>query len=314
MKSIKKSVLAGLSALAIAGGLATPVANAQPLPPFLPFSPAPPAVEGVEPLQDFETGAELVVFGDSFVSNAGKQDPTIKLTPERHPLAFGCQTHIANWPKIMAKNYNKSLADWSCNGAGDMPFELKQYTELAIQNGDLGVDTKDVVLMYGGVDPTIRTDVASQLSSNEGLPTLSSTTGPSLFRDTVKSFADRVRQVAPNARITLVSYPEFLSGDKFCPLITPNPAGGESNKMEIVVPRGERIQLALRDNQANVANYAGMNFVDLYTPTKGHGTCAPDGQRWVNGLKDPEEGPQIMHPTDHGMVAFADIIGKKMFA
>lgn len=301
---------AAVAAVTVLGlGLGAGAAAAQPaLPEFpmpapAPGAPAPAPAPGVDipGLPGIAAPAaggakEIVAFGDSFTANAGKGGPR-GLEAGQTPWVANCATDMENWPKIAAKELGKSIGDWSCNGTGGAPLvQMKAYLESAIAYGDIGPGTQDVVLMYGGMDALQWVDVAGEFT---GQPVPNET----LFRNLVKDIRDRVAQAAPGARVTLLSYPEYATDDKLC-LVN---VGGTVNP--IPAPGGTKVQEAFRDNIKHAAEANGLNFIDVYEATIGHGSCNPNpNDRWVVGFQDPEMGPMPNHPTVKGEIAMGKIV------
>ncbi len=297
--SIRKAAVAALTVVGLSLGAG--VAAAQPALPQFPAMPETPNIPGIPNFNVAPAGVkDMVVFGDSFSANAGKNGPR-GLEPGQNPLVANCATDMENWPKAAARNLGMSIGDWSCNGTGGMPVvQLAAYLELAIQHGDLGRGTKEVVLMYGGMDALQWVDVAGQLVGQNNLD-------PTVYRDTMRHVKNRVNEVAPGARVTLLSYPEFATNDQLCLVNTPG------RVHPIPAPGGNQIQGALRDSIRSAAAYAGVNFIDVYQASLGHGTCAPrDEDRWVAGFVDPVMGPMTNHPTVHGSIAMGNLVADQL--
>lgn len=289
-KAIRSAAVATLATLSL--GLGAGVANAQPALPEIPNLPIPsPLPHGTGPKQ-------MVVFGDSFSANAGKGGPR-GLAPVSAPWLPNCANDMENWPKVAASKLNKTLGDWSCNGTGGAPIvQLVAYVESAIAYGDIGPGTEKVVLMYGGMDAFQWVDVAGEMKIIPG-----DAANPSIYKDTIRHVANRVREVAPGAELVLASYPEFATNDQLCLVNFP----GQLNP--IPTPGATDVQRAFRDTIKNAAAYNGAKFVDVYEATLGHGTCAPrDEDRFVAGMVDPVIGPMPNHPTVHGEHAMGNII------
>ncbi|MEJ5919073.1 GDSL-type esterase/lipase family protein [Corynebacterium sp. H78] len=285
-----------VAAVAVAGlGLGAGAASAQPALPPLPAMPESPAIPGIS-FPPAPGNKEFVAFGDSFTANAGKAGPR-GLEPGQNPLVVNCATDMENWPKIAAGQLNMSVGDWSCNGTGGMPVvQLLAYVEAAIAQGDLGPGTKEVVLMYGGMDALQWVDVGGRMMGQDNMD-------PTVYRDTMRQVKDRVKQVAPGARVTLTSYPEYATGDKLCLVNMPG------QTFPIDAPGATQIQGAFRDTIRSAAEYSGSHFIDVYQQSIGHGTCNPnDADRWVAGFADPALGPMTNHPTIAGEYAMGNII------
>lgn len=233
-------------------------------------------------------GADVVAFGDSFTANGG-MDVARSVPPKSwNPQ---CRTDKANWPKLAGKVAHKSVADYSCNGT--MGFTLATYLENAIVKGDLGRNTSDVVLMFGGLSPLFYVDSAGHIVNN---PQAS----PKPYRDALNLLKQRVHQVAPKAKVTLVSYPRLVEDDKVCPALS----------VPVNLPGATHVERSVNQTVKATAEDLGFGFVDVYGESKGHSPCAPGHERWVNIIPEPLV-PSVMpsHPTDKGHVEMGKLVG-----
>ncbi|KQB83252.1 SGNH/GDSL hydrolase family protein [Corynebacterium oculi] len=246
-------------------------------------------------------GQELVVFGDSFAAHAGKNGERW-LEPARAPHIPFCSTDKENWPKLIGQQTGKSVADWSCNGTGRVPVaDLANYVESAIRRGDLGPGTQDVAIMYGGVTMLQWADLPVEAITPSGLDFTP-------FRLELRAIKERIHSVAPRARVTMLSYPELLSGDFFCP------ANMGSTQTPVLIPGGKLLQDTMRNNLRDTARSIGANFIDVYQASLGHGMCNPDpAQRWTVGFMDDSAHTMPMHPSDEGQRAMANIISAGLY-
>ncbi|MFC3849360.1 GDSL-type esterase/lipase family protein [Corynebacterium hansenii] len=266
---------------------------------------------GAAPNADADpAGKDLVVFGDSFSSNptlpAGHiiagTGPT---SGSRAPVAGagGCPQDPENWPRVAAGILDVSLADYSCNGTGRIPYlDLTNTVIKAVNNGDLGPSTRKVALMYGGLDAIQWVDTGTHVAGVAG-------NLPSGYHATIAEVQRRVRQAAPNAEIVMAGYPEFGAGDNFCVINTtpdtPSP---------IMVPGAGAIETGLQSSIRSAADAHGMRFIDLKSMTAGHGTCAaPDSQRYVAGIYDQTSDHNMkLHPTLEGSRAMGRIMADNL--
>ncbi|MEK0373121.1 SGNH/GDSL hydrolase family protein [Corynebacterium mastitidis] len=290
-RSVKAAVLVAASAVTMS--IAAPVAGAVP---------APPLSSSPSTQQDQNPGQELVVFGDSFAAHAGKGGERW-LEPSRSPKYPFCSTDKQNWPKLIGQQTGKSVADWSCNGTGRVPvMDLSNYVEAAISRGDLGPGTQDVAIMYGGITMLQWAELPVEAVTPHGLDFTP-------FRMELRAIKDRIHAVAPQARVTLTSYPELLSGDFFCG------ANMGSAQAPIMIPGGKVLQDTMRDNLRDAARSIGANFIDVYQASLGHGMCNPDpAQRWTVGFVDDSTHTMPMHPSDEGQRAMAAIISAGLYS
>ncbi|MCZ9309693.1 GDSL-type esterase/lipase family protein [Corynebacterium uberis] len=273
----------------VCAGLATPASAA--LPPFPgPWNEYTGKSDGVK---------QMVVFGDSFTAHAGKGGPRW-LEPAQVSYLSSCATDKENWPKLLADSRHQSLGDWSCNGTGRIPFgDIYSYVESAINYGDLGPSTEQVMLMYGGMDPLQWVDTGAEIAIPGGV-------NATAFRAEVAWFANRVREVAPRARITVVGYPEMTDRDRLC--VANDPA-----QVAVPVPGATLVEQKLSDNLRHAAGANGLGFVDVYAASRGHSSCNPDpNQRWTVGYVDSAAHTMPMHPSNEGQRQMARIIGEAL--
>lgn len=265
---------------------------------------------------------QLVTFGDSFTAVAGKNGSRGE-EPGQLPWTVNCSTDMDNWPKTAAKQAGVSLGDWSCNGMGGAPLvQLVAYLESAIAYGDIGPATKDVALMYGGMDTFQWIDTVGFVAGNAPLTPV--------FDAMMAYVKGRVSAVAPEAKITLLSYPELANDDDIClanvsadavektlpgtkQMVEPV-LGVQEIQVKITIPGAKHIQEALRNNIQHAAAVNGMNFVDMYEATKGHGPCNPvPAERYTVGVMDTAMFTMPNHPTLNGSIAMGKIFSQKMY-
>lgn len=294
LTALRTVVVGAVTALGLS--LAVAPASAGPIVPLPDLSQVP----GISSMpQTTPNGKQIVTFGDSFTAHAGKNGPRA-LEPGQMSLVSNCATDQENWPKLTAAQLGKTVGDWSCNGTG---IQLAAYLEAAIQYGDLGPDTEEVVLMYGGLDWFYQFDAGVALVNPAAV------TDASIFRQELRIITDRIREVAPKARISMSSYVDYISGDMFCPVnygpvVTP-----------ISVPGATHVQNTLRDLLRDTANFVGANFIDVYQQTQGHGTCHPDpAQRYAVGFIDSTEHTMPVHPSNAGHRAVANVVAGELSA
>lgn len=298
--TFKTVAITAVAALGLgAGALAATAQPAAPAPAPAPAFEVPGLPGGIQSPGKGDGPKQVVTFGDSFTANAGKGGPR-GLEAGQTAVVTNCATDQENWPKEAFRNRNRddrSLGDWSCNGMGGAPVvQLVGYVEAAIDYGDIGPGTEDVVFMYGGMDALTWVDVGGKMS-NQG--TLNGT----VYQQELQHVANRIREVAPGVRIHLASYPEYATNDQLCLVNAPG------QTFPIPAPGATGIQEAFADTIRDAAAAIDANFIDVYRATIGHGTCNPnDDERYVVGFQDPAMGPMTNHPSVRGMAVMGDII------
>ncbi|AWT25424.1 Lipase 2 [Corynebacterium provencense] len=330
-RSVSAAAVAAAAALSLGLGSGPAVADPAPAPVPAPADiPVPttpeqlleqisryaPPVSFTNPLQG-SGPKQLVTFGDSFTAIAGKNGSRGE-EPGQLPWTFNCSTDMDNWPKVAARQANVSLGDWSCNGMGGAPLvQLVAYLESAIFYGDIGPGTKDVALMYGGMDTFQWIDTA-------GLVFGSQPTTP-VFDAMMAYVKQRVETVAPGAKVTLLSYPELANGDDICfanvsPAVIERYLPGVTVPdfpeitAKVTVPGAKHIQESLRDNIKHAADVNGLGFVDMYQATIGHGPCNPvPAERYTVGVVDTQVSTMPNHPTFTGSEAMGKIFAQQVY-
>lgn len=273
MKNIKTKITAGLIALATSLTMAQTAEATQ--------------------------GQEMVTFGDSFTANGGAPgnrgakspyNPAINIHP--------CFNDKRNWAHQTAKNLNHSIADYSCNGTS---YWVDAYVNDAVRSGNIGRNTKEVVFMYGGLQPDTYVDALA----NATLPNIPK---GSHYRGLLGSQFNKIRQVAPNARITMVNYTPMTVNDTLCAI-------NDGNKVTpISFPGTTLAEDEFNREIGRAAHALGANFINLHDQAKTHDPCQPDtSQRWAVAVQTPT-APSVMpmHPTDVGHDGMARIITREL--
>ena len=247
-------------------------------------------------------GRAMVTFGDSFTANGGAPGERGTVSPfsplfNIHP----CSNDTRNWAHQTANNLRLDIADYSCNGTN---YNLDIYVNDAIKTGNIGPDTKEVVLMYGGLQPDTYVDTLA----NATLPNIPK---GSNYRGFLDFQFRKIRRVAPNARITMVNYLPMTVNDTIC-------AVNHRNIVNIVapltIPGATLLEDEFNREIGRAANSLGVNFINLHDQAKTHDPCQPDpAQRWAVLVQTPT-APSVMpaHPTDVGHDGMARIITREL--
>lgn len=243
-------------------------------------------------------GKEMVTFGDSFTANGGAPGARGVKSPYNPPIDIHpCFNDTRNWAHQTARNLGHDIADYSCNGTS---YWLDIFVNNAIRTGNIGRDTKEVVLMYGGLQPDTYVDTLA----NAALPNIPK---GSNYRGFLDFQFRKIRRAAPNARITMVNYLPMTVNDTVC-------AVNHRNVLNVVVPvtipGATFIEDEFNREIGRAANALGVNFINLHDQAKPHDPCQPDpAQRWAVLAQTPT-APSVMpaHPTDVGHDGMARII------
>lgn len=119
---------------------------------------------------------------------------------------------------------------------------------------------------------------------------------------------DKIRSIAPGAKISMVTYPVIAEGPLglVCPLrVAPD------SKMPMTIPAFP-VKLAedrLEARARQVAEAKGLGVVDARAASAGKNSCGSDADRWVAaGIDVPAENEIYFHLTDVGINGVADLI------
>ncbi|WP_455006041.1 GDSL-type esterase/lipase family protein [Corynebacterium propinquum] len=262
------------------------------------------------------SGKQLVTLGDSFTANghvrgfrwlqrgipqeslgssSGSSDSGKGFVRPVELGLSGCGQDPDNWPRQLAGMTERSLGDYSCNGATSRSV-VEHQLEQAFRDGNIGPATEEVVIAVGGLDPW-------RFKLDE-VPFPYPQAVIDRYKARVANIAHQVRQLAPNARVTIPSYLSVSSPQGhvcFVNVIPNQPLG-------FVVPGAQRYEQALADIQRAAAHEASARFVDVRSATRDHHTCAPDAERYVSAIWVDTTAPthtMAMHPTVKGSNAIA---------
>ena len=246
------------------------------------------------------TGIDYVAMGDSF--SAGPFIGTMRTDPQ------GCARSHDNYPAFLADWLDvESYTDVSCSAAttADLyaPMTMYDGATTGPQLDAVSEDTDLVTLGIGGNDFGI---YDSLIRCQEG-PAAGCDVGR--LRTDARKVAGRVEQavrriveVAPDAAVYVVGYPDILPTEGTCRAV------GAS--AEVLGPVTEVAGL-LNDSLAKGAEAAGASYVDMEAVSEGHDVCAK-GRAWVNGPRFRAGVAAPFHPKINGMRAVASEVFRQI--
>lgn len=241
-------------------------------------------------------------LGDSYAAAPGV--PT-------SDAAGGCFRSDHNYAHLLADDGEQPLAlnDLTCSGATSDDVIAKQVPEVAadtdvvtigIGGNDFGLFTRVVQGCFAlTADPT---DPAA--SDNPAKPcTDTASSEVAKVADDIKAnmgkVLDAIAEQAPDAEIIVVGYPALLPDDgTTCPDLIPLAAGD--------YPFVASINEGLSNGLKGEAKERGLDYVDVFTASKGHDVCSDDP--WVNGVQTAADGTIPLHPFAEEQVAVAAMI------
>ncbi|HET6154328.1 MAG TPA: SGNH/GDSL hydrolase family protein [Marmoricola sp.] len=253
------------------------------------------------PIKDITT---YVALGDSYTAVSGEgpftNDP--------------CKRSVDNYPSLIAKQLSIAhFVDASCGGATSA--DLKQTQKIAAggsnppQLDSVNKDTKLVTLGIGLNDngisyyllyACIPVDGKTSTTCTQylNLPASTIDRAVSSIGRQVRTNILAIRHKAPHARIVLVGYPRLVSETEDCPSQVPVPAEALARIRQTII--------GVNDALAHDAKTTNVDYVDMYSASKGHDVCSADP--WVNGQRNLNGVAFQFHPYAAYHVAVATMI------
>jgi lysophospholipase L1-like esterase len=247
-----------------------------------------------------------VAMGDSFTSAPG-----VPVTDTE----TGCQRSDHNYPALLAEALDVRHVDVSCGSADTTAIEAPQQTEAgpkppqldAVERGTdlvtVGIGINDFGLyssllfnctLLATSDPTGSPCRASMATSDgDRLEQAVDDIGPR-----VEAVLSTIRDRAPDARVVLVGYPQFVPPSGTCAEL-PLAEGDYPYVRELTERLGRTLEAAAEEDSAD--------YVDLVAASRGHDICAGD-EAWVNGAQDAPGRAVLYHPFPEYQDAVAELI------
>lgn len=247
----------------------------------------------------------IVLFGDSLLANpafsvAEQMQGPGKVSPNA-PAEGRCARGEKRIGAELQARTGTKVEDFACAGAaGFAPLagtnRLETQVSQALAQGVLSPATRNVMIQIG-INDTWKAPNLYQVQRDE-------------YIKEVRRQMDRVRKVAPNAKLTMLGYPDIVGDAGMSCWVHWN--GVDAPPMPIVPVRAALD--AAQDWQRGAAQAIGGNWVNLEAETKGHGTCAPRDQRWMVGVIDNSSKPFNIttHLTHEGNAGVAAVIARHL--
>lgn len=240
-----------------------------------------------------------VALGDSYTAA-----PFVPLTD----VAYGCYRSSNNYPSLVAAALHiAELQDRSCSGAQTKDLPGSQVTARGMtvppQFEALSQDTDLVTVGIGANNQRLYARLATVCRRSNRIcrlydqrETLSRIVDD--LRVPLVSTLDQVKDLAPNARVLLISYPRLL------------PPTGDCRRLPRMRPEDRttfrEINQRLREEMRAAADEAGVEFVDFYRASYDHHVCSP--QPWIQGRVGSSRRGAALHPLQAGQAAVARLI------
>lgn len=247
----------------------------------------------------------IVALGDSFSSNPDQVRNTLRAIPgpigdwaDDYPQTAGCLQAPNNFPAKLSQATDRPVDDYSCTAttSGSMMNRINQ----AIDAGAVRNDST-VVLAVG------MNDYGLFGAFDNGTNILDPGNVAAAYRDNMQRAADRIRSVAPEARIVVSGALPTVDrkNTTFCALnVVPD------FPMGVPVPILRDVENWNRDNQRAAAADIDATYVEVMDGARGHDTCAADNDRYIAGIVDTTTPNYNMmfHPSENGSQYLADTV------
>ncbi|AGF73468.1 SGNH/GDSL hydrolase family protein [Corynebacterium halotolerans] len=258
------------------------------------------------PAAQAQAGRAYVAMGDSFPAN-----PAI---PEQLDGFFRgyCSQRDDAYPDLVGRDYfGGDYVNLACNGnslSGGAGPSLVSKMNAAHARGEIGPATRLVTITAGAAEGW---NPATPRGRDFGIIDGADHVTPQRWVERMGPVIGRINQLAPNARIMFVSYPEIGDGNGNLCLAT---FSGGSAHLPVPVPLNVERFIDTVNSTAAAHQHLGYEYVDTDRP--GTGTCAPVGNQWVRSVFDiPGAGDGLrmpFHPTALGERAVADIVMSRL--
>jgi lysophospholipase L1-like esterase len=246
------------------------------------------------------TDIDYVAMGDSF--SAGPFIGTMRTDPE------GCARSKDNYPAFLADWLHvASYTDVTCSAATTADLYAPMTTFDGATTGPqldaVTADTDLVTLGIGGND----FGIYDGLIHCQGGPATACDvdrlrTDARKVAGHVEEAVRRISDVAPQADVYVVGYPDILPTEGTCAAVGAPP--------ELLGPVTDVAGL-LNDSLRKGARAAGATYVDMEAVSEGHDVCAK-GRAWVNGPRLRAGIAAPFHPKINGMRAVASEVFRQV--
>lgn len=278
------ALLTAALSLAITGALAATAGAAKPVPEAQPVT-------------------TYVALGDSYTAA-----PFVPVLD----VAGGCFRSTNNYPALVARALGATLTDRSCSGAQTKDMTTSQLPGVSPQFDALSPSTDLVTVSIGGNDFSVFGTLVSycptlRAADPTGAPCRRAMrqSGRDVLLADIAQTSDRVatvvrqvHQLAPNARVLVVGYPEIAPRHGTCPDLLPLADGDYKYANQV----NKRLDQALH----HAAAVTRSTYVDVWGPSKGHDICAADP--WINGQVTDPQRAQAFHPFEEEQQAVAGLV------
>ncbi|MFI9454663.1 SGNH/GDSL hydrolase family protein [Amycolatopsis sp. NPDC052450] len=241
-----------------------------------------------------------VALGDSSVAGPG-------ILPQDFSP---CLRSLRNWPNVVARLLGAELTDVSCNAATIDDMAGRQLGFVAPQYDALRPDTDLVTITVGANDiglgfvvpscyNAFPQPIGSSCKARYTAGGVDQLTGRiAAIAPRVGAVLDEIHRRSPDARVVVVSYATYFK------------PGGCYPKERIWGVDADYLQATWDRLHATLATQAGAHnaeFVDVRTPSAGHGICESITEKWMEGTL-PTSPATPFHPNATGMTQTGAVV------
>lgn len=255
-----------------------------------------------------DASGSYVSFGDSLPANplsvqvAAQHDPELQTKLNLPPVGEGqCAQGTDTFPNRVANDTKFKLHNYACSGAPGVvanPHNFQAQVDQAQRDNNLNTGTKLVSIVFGINDAYQEPDSAKPIETRK-----------QEFVDGMTAQIQRVRQLAPSAKIVLVGYPDQTDGqNNFCPI---NAFG---NVTHVYAPQFAIIQDNLREAQREIASRNQIPFLDISAEinAQNNNNSCSNGTRLSSADIDDQKHNLWGHLTEAGNQYYSDRIKSVM--
>ncbi len=216
--------------------------------------------------------------------------------------SWDCLRSSSNWPTKAAQLLGAQLTDVTCSGATTADLTARRFGYMAPQIDAVTADTDIVTIAIGANDINLGATVPSCMqpfpapfgvSCKSWLTAGGDRTDSQLAAVKPKIIAavNAIHAKAPAAEVYLVGYLRYWDATGCYPI---DPIWDVDAKWLQSIFDRTNVMI----QQAAAAS--GATYIDIATPSTGHGVCAPLASKWVEGLI-PTSAAAPYHPNQKGM-------------
>lgn len=269
-------------------------------------------VAPVTPEAQAQTGRAYVAMGDSFPANPDIPEQLAGLVTGACEQRSDGYTDQIGW-----ESFGGDYVNLACNGtsiSGQAGPGLIHGMNAAHSRGEIGPATQLVTITAGAAEGWIPAVPGGRdFGFLDGVDYVT----PQSWTERMGPVINRLNEIAPNARVMFVGYPEVGNDQGAICLLNisggTNSSVGDGN-LPVAVPTNFEHFIDKINGMAASHEHLGYEYVDTVVP--GTGTCAHPNDQWVRAIIDiPGAGDGFrmpVHPTALGDRGVAEAVQARL--